>query len=124
MGDPEPIDFGILADAGFPLETYETGQKIFVAEDPAACLYVVKSGRIEIVSYVTVLDSVGPHDIFGEMSLIDGGVRSATAVAAEPSIVAPVNREAFIYLVQRNPDFALQVMRVLVKRIRGMNESL
>ncbi|MGD9785268.1 MAG: Crp/Fnr family transcriptional regulator [Hyphomicrobiaceae bacterium] len=124
MSVGQDFDFGLLAEGGFPLRTLATGEKVFAAEDKAEHLFVVKSGRVEIVAFGTVLDVIGPGGIFGEMALIDGGVRSASAVAAEPSEVAPVNREAFVFLVGRNPDFALQVMRVLVKRIRGMNESL
>jgi CRP/FNR family cyclic AMP-dependent transcriptional regulator len=71
-----------------------------------------------------VLESVGPNGIFGEMALIDGSPRSATAVAAEPTEVAPIDRAAFAHLVRQNPDFALQVLRLLAARLRQMNASL
>jgi CRP-like cAMP-binding protein len=62
--------------------------------------------------------------MFGEMALIDGSSRSATAVAAEPTEVAPIDKTAFAHLVRQDPDFALRVMRLLTQRIRQMNASL
>jgi len=62
--------------------------------------------------------------VFGEMALIDGSPRSATAIAAEASEVAPIDQAAFTHLVRHDPEFALRVMRILAGRIRQMNASL
>ena len=117
------FDFALLADAGFPLVRFEAGDKIFSIGDPGDCLYVIKSGRVSIVSYGSILDVIGAGGIFGEMSLIDGSPRSANAVAREASELAPVNRAAFVHLVRHRPEFALTVMQVLSTRLRRMNES-
>lgn len=119
-----PIDFGFLTRIGFPLRSYAAGEKVFVRDEEGDAMYAVRSGRVNIVALGTVVESIGPDGIFGEMALIDGSPRSATAVAAEPTEVAPINKKAFLHLVQQNPDFALQVMRLLVSRLRQMNESL
>ena len=62
--------------------------------------------------------------MFGEMALIDGSPRSATAVASEACELAPIDKAAFAHLVRQDPDFALRVMRLLAQRLRQMNESL
>jgi CRP/FNR family cyclic AMP-dependent transcriptional regulator len=118
------LDFSLLTRAGFPLQRYAAGDKIFVQDDEGSAMYVVRSGHVNILTYGTVLDSVGPNGMFGEMSLIDGSPRSATAVASEPTEVAPIDRAAFAHLVRQDPEFALRVMRLLAARIRQMNASL
>ncbi len=118
------FDFGFLARGGFPLQRYEAGEDVFVQDDDGTCMYVVRSGKVSILASGMVLENIGPGGIFGEMALIDGSPRSATAVAREPTELAPIDRTAFLYLVQENPNFALEVMQLMAKRIRRMNENL
>jgi CRP/FNR family cyclic AMP-dependent transcriptional regulator len=118
------LDFSLLTRAGFPLERYAAGERIFVEDDEGRAMYVVRSGRVTILTHGTVLESVGPNGMFGEMALIDSAPRSATAVASEPCEVAPIDKAAFAHLVRQDPDFALRVMRLLAQRIRQMNASL
>ena len=118
------FDFSLLTEVGFPLLRYAAGDRIFLQDDEASCMYVVRSGKVNITTFGTVLESVGPYGMFGEMALIDGSQRSATAIAAEATEVAPIDRAAFAHLVRRDPEFALRVMRLLAGRIRQMNASL
>ena len=118
------FDFSLLTRAGFQLLHYAAGERIFVQDDEGSCMYVVRSGKVNITTFGTVLETVGPNGMFGEMALIDGSPRSATAVAAEATEVAPIDRRAFAHLVRQDPDFALRVMRLLASRIRHMNASL
>jgi CRP-like cAMP-binding protein len=71
-----------------------------------------------------VLENVGPNGIFGEMALIDGSPRSASAVAREPTEVAVIDEKAFLYLVGKDPAFALDLLRQLTVRLRRTTESL
>jgi CRP/FNR family cyclic AMP-dependent transcriptional regulator len=61
------------------------------------------------------------RSIFGEMALIDASARSASAVAATDAAVVPIGEKQFLFLVSRTPYFALNVMRVLVRRLRTSN---
>jgi CRP/FNR family transcriptional regulator, cyclic AMP receptor protein len=123
MAQP-PFDFDLLARGGFPLQRFEANTKIFVQDDAGKCMYVVRSGNVGILSGGTVLENIGPNGIFGEMALIDGAPRSATAVAREPTEVAVIDEKAFLYLVQRTPTFALDLLRRLTARLRRTTESL
>ena len=123
MGE-NAFDFEALVDGGYPLQRFEPDQRIFTQDDEGAAMYVVRSGKVAIMSAGAVLESIGPNGIFGEMALIDGSARSASAVAREPTEVAVIDERAFLYLVERNPGFALDLMRRLAKRLRRMNESL
>lgn len=124
MAPSSNFDFGLLARNGVPLQRFAAGDKIFVTEDDAKVMYVVRSGRVNIMASGVVLESIGPGGLFGEMALIDGAPRSATAVAAEETEAAPIDRTAFLFMVRQSPDFALEVMSVLATRIRRMNEQL
>ena len=118
------FDFDLLEREGFPLRHLQEGEKVFVADDEAGCMYVVRSGKVKITSSGTILENIGPSGLFGEMALIDGAPRSATAIALEPTEVVEIDESAFLTLVQQNPNFALYVMRKLAERLRRMNESV
>src|SRR6266480_1544031 len=76
-------------------------------------LFVVLDGK-------TVIVSLGKGEFFGEMAVIDGSARSATAIAAAPSTrVMRINHARFVYLVSQQPAFALMVMDALRKRLRA-----
>jgi CRP-like cAMP-binding protein len=118
------FDFDLLESNGFPLQRFEADRKIFVRDDTGKCMYVVRSGKVSIMAAGAVLENVGPNGIFGEMALIDGSPRSATAVAREPTEVAVIDERTFLYLVDKDPRFALQILRLLAARLRRMTESM
>ena len=120
----EGFDFEGLVRAGYPLQRFEPEQRIFTQDDEGAAMYAVRSGKVAIMAGGAVLESIGPNGIFGEMALIDGSPRSATAIAREPTELAVIDERAFLYLVERNPGFALELLRRLTKRLRRMNDSL
>ncbi len=117
----ESIDFGILAGSGAPAREFKAGDVIFKEGDAAAEFFVIQSGRVEIRHGDRVLDTLSDHAIFGEMALIDPAPRSATAVAATDARLVPVGEKQFLFLVSRTPYFALNVMRVLARRLRASN---
>ena len=118
------FDFEELARGGVPMMSFESGQKVFLQDDPGDFMYIVRSGQVNIITYGTVLENVGANGIFGEMALIDDSPRSAAAIAAETTVVAQIDKAAFVRMVQAEPEIALYVMSLLATRIRRMNESL
>jgi CRP-like cAMP-binding protein len=119
-----PIDFGILAGGGAPVRDFKAGEVIFKEGDPAAEFFVIQSGRVDIQLGNRLLGSLGEHDIFGEMALIDAAPRSATAVAKTDVKLVPVAEKQFLFLVSRTPYFALNVMRTLARRLRAQNATM
>jgi CRP/FNR family cyclic AMP-dependent transcriptional regulator len=119
-----PIDFGILAGGGAPVRDFKAGEVIFKEGDPAAEFFVIQSGRVDIQLGNRLLGSLGEHDIFGEMALIDAAPRSATAVAKTDVKLVPVAEKQFLFLVSRTPYFALNVMRTLARRLRAQNATV
>ena len=118
------FDFELLEKGGFKLRSFETDEIIFLSGDEGSEMFVVKSGKVHIIAGGVIVEHIEANGIFGEMTLIDGSPRSATAKAAEKTDVAPIDRETFVYLVQKTPDFALNIMQLLTHRIRQMNEYI
>jgi CRP/FNR family transcriptional regulator, cyclic AMP receptor protein len=119
-----PIDFGILAGAGAPVREFKAGDLIFKEGDSGAEFFVIKSGKVDIQLGNRLLGTLGDHDIFGEMALIDTAPRSATAVAKTDVTLVPVGEKQFLFMVSRTPYFALNVMRTLARRLRSTNNSM
>ena len=88
-------------------------------------MYVVKEGSADILVSGKVVATVGPGEVFGEMSLIDDRApHSAAVVARTDCHHVPVDEKRFLFLVQQTPYFAIQVMRVIAERLRRMNEII
>jgi CRP-like cAMP-binding protein len=118
------IDFGILAGAGAPVREFKAGEVIFNQGDAASEFFVIQSGKVEIRLGNRLLSTLGEHDIFGEMALIDPAPRSASAIAATDVKLVPVGEKQFLFLVSRTPHFALNVMRTLARRLRSTNTTM
>lgn len=118
------LDFGLLAGAGAPVRAFKAGDVIFKEGDPAEEFFVVKTGSVEIRLGNRLLRTLPERSIFGEMAIIDHGPRSATAIAATDAELVPVGEKQFLFLVSRTPYFALNVMRVLVDRLRSSNSVI
>lgn len=84
-------------------------------------MFGVVDGVVELRRDDDLIASVGPGGTFGELAIIDDGLRSLTAVATEPATVVAIDEKAFIYLVHETPMFALQVMRSIAARLREVD---
>jgi CRP/FNR family cyclic AMP-dependent transcriptional regulator len=124
MSEDRPFDFSILDRIGAPYRHFEAGEKIFLEEEMGDAMYMVRSGRVDLITYGIVLENVRAGGIFGEMALIDDGPRSAAAMAAEPTEVVAINKAAFIAVIRDDPQFALRVMSLLATRLRRMNKQV
>src|SRR5580704_10291769 len=112
---------GLFSDENIAL-TFEAGRVLFKKGDPGQDLYVVKSGEIQVLDGNHVLETVTAGGIIGEMALVDGSSRSATARAITETVVIPIDERRFLFMVQQTPFFAIRVMRVMTTRLRAMNE--
>jgi CRP-like cAMP-binding protein len=119
-----PVDFRLLAGAGGAAREFKAGEVIFREGDPAQELFIVQSGEIEIRLGNRVLEVLPQYSIFGEMALIDAAPRSATAVAVSDVKLVPVSEKQFLFLISNTPYFALNVMRVMARRLRAANNTL
>ncbi|OIP72168.1 MAG: cyclic nucleotide-binding protein [Oscillatoriales cyanobacterium CG2_30_44_21] len=97
------------------------GQVIFTKGGVADRMYVVVEGEVEISIDGKFLDTTGAGGIVGEMALIDDSPRRATAIAKTECKLVPIDAKRFNFLVQQTPNFALNVMKIMVERIRKLD---
>jgi CRP/FNR family cyclic AMP-dependent transcriptional regulator len=108
------------------INEFDVDDVIFEEGSTGRELFVVLEGKIDIVKIngasKTVIVTLGKGEFFGEMAVIDGSSRSATAIAAAPHTrVMRINHARFVYLVSQQPAFALMIMDALSKRLRASN---
>jgi CRP/FNR family transcriptional regulator, cyclic AMP receptor protein len=97
------------------------GSVLFRQGEGGKLAYVVVEGELEILYHGQHLATVTAGGIAGELALIDSAPRSADCVAKTNVKVVVLDERRFTFLVQKTPDFALQVMRVMAERIRATN---
>ena len=106
---------------------FKAGELIFSQGDSGDCAYIVETGRVEIFltskSEKVVLTILGIGEILGEMSVIDGSPRSASAVALEPCEMVVVSREALFERFEASDPIVRLLITVLLRRMRFSNES-
>jgi CRP/FNR family cyclic AMP-dependent transcriptional regulator len=97
---------------------------IFREGDPGKHMYVILDGGVEIRKRTgekssRTMITLKKGDIFGEMAVVEGKPRSATAIAATDCRLLRLDEEAFYDLVFKNPDFAVKMIKTLSSRLRS-----
>ena len=109
--------------------SFRRGEVIFHHGDPAGAMHVIKSGRVKIHTpseegEETVITLYHEGECFGEMAALDGGPRSTSATAVEPTETLTLLREDLLSLLREDPDLALAIVQELIARLRRTNASL
>jgi CRP/FNR family transcriptional regulator len=129
---PGPLFHGLtpeeeaLARSYFLRRAYPKGKPVFHQGDLGQALYLVERGRVRLFrthlgGQEKTLGYVGPGEIFGEMSLLDG---SASALAEEEALLLVLHREAYLALIRRLPLIAHNLARLLAHRLREADLEL
>jgi uncharacterized membrane protein len=122
-----PADHDTLAGLWHKRELKE-GEALFHVGDKGDAMYVIQSGIIDIrvplqgpkkEMTVSVLHE---GEFFGELSIIDGLPRTATAIAAETTDLLEMKRSEFIKFLMDRPGVAISMVSVIGKRLRDTNE--
>jgi CRP/FNR family cyclic AMP-dependent transcriptional regulator len=104
--------------------SYKARTTIFSQGDTGVGLYVVKSGKAQIIQgndpdkAEEVIATAGPGDVLGEMALLDDLPRSATVVALEDTVALLLPVWEFRSFLRAHPDVALKLLGVLSRRLR------
>jgi CRP/FNR family cyclic AMP-dependent transcriptional regulator len=107
-------------------KTFEPGQVIFKEGEQGSELFIIIEGEVEIrkrtsSSTTKTLITFQKGDIFGEMALVEGKPRSATAIAVKPCRMLVINENLLDSMLENNPDFAKKMIRILSERLRKAN---
>ncbi|MEX1169890.1 MAG: Crp/Fnr family transcriptional regulator [Chloroflexota bacterium] len=115
-----------LLTAALRSRRYRRDEVIFHADDPGDSLYVVATGSVKITlssddgTEPAILTTIGPGGFFGELALLDGAPRSATAVALDAVETLVLRREAFDRLVDSEPGLRRTLLATLAAEIRRL----
>jgi hypothetical protein len=103
------------------------GEYLFELGDLGTEMYVIREGSVEILNPgidsqpLAVLEK---GDFFGEMAILEGAPRTASARAAEDSKLVQIDEATFSRLLRKDPEVAVRIMRKLSSRVRHLEELL
>ena len=105
------------------------GEVIFKSGDPGDSMFIVKSGKVELFVKDTAGQKIVLHvascpEHFGELSLLDGGSRTASATVTEGGVLLVLDREDLLQLFRKRPDAALDMLAVMGRMTRKANALL
>ncbi len=124
--DPDAVE----ALAGeFEIVDAQRGTTLFTEGDLGESLYIVLAGKVKLGrrspdGRENLVAVMGPSDQFGELSLFDPGPRTATATVVTDARLALLPKAALQAWVQDRPQIALQLLRVVARRLRRTNTML
>lgn len=107
---------------------FVAGAQIFREGDAGDGLYLVEEGLVQISALVNanerrILNHIKPGDFFGEMAVLDGEARSASAQAEIPTVTLFIGREKMLDLIERSPRVAVSLVREISQRMRDFNRK-
>lgn len=108
---------------------FRDGESIFEQGDPGEVIYLIESGQVRIFMHGAAGQELsmivhGAGDMFGEMSVIDGLPRSASARAMEDTVVFALSRDNFRKHLRRSSQLAMNFMKALSLRVRYSSEMV
>ena len=118
------LDFRIFAREACPVVDVPAGETVFHLGESGATMYVILSGRIDMVNGDRLIESLGAQEAFGMMSLIDTLPRSATARVSEGAQLAVIDRKKYQFMLHELPSFAVFIIQTLANRVRSTARAL
>jgi len=120
LSDNDLLDLATL----LKLEDYNWGFPILQKGDPASNLFIIISGRVEVMDEDGVtLAEMGRGKVFGEMSLLSGDSVTTTIMAMEPCQIAALSQKNFRHVLNRFPALQVFFYKLLVSRITTINDQ-
>ncbi len=103
---------------------FSAGDLIVQEGQPGGTFYVILEGEAKVTRKGRKLNELYPGDFFGEVSLLDGGPRTATVTAETPIVAIRLFRKEFAKLISAEPEIALKIVAELASRIRRTHRSV
>ena len=107
---------------------YAAGTVLFEEGQPGDFMYVVQHGEVEIRRQVgeiaRVLAVLYPGEFFGEMAILNGRPRSATAVVRTPATLIVIEGRTFEAMLRARPEIAMRIIKSLATRLESANQHI
>ena len=101
--------------------TFKVGEVIFREGEPGHTMFVVRAGEVRISKHVRggerTLATLGPGEFFGEMAVLSGRPRTATATAATPLTVLELDEKRFEAMIHSQGEIAARILKKLARRL-------
>jgi CRP/FNR family cyclic AMP-dependent transcriptional regulator len=129
FADMDPASLDLVA-AALRVRRFRRGETVFHAGDPGDSLFIIAAGLVKITipsdegSEPAILTTIGPGGFFGELSLLDGAARSATAVALEAVEAHVLRRDVFERLLDDEPGLRTALLVALASEIRRLTAQV
>lgn len=95
---------------------FKAGDMILQQGECGDTMYIIAEGRVEIDRNGVYIDTLEAGQIFGEIAVLESIERVASATAKTDCRLIPIDAKTFLYLIDHNRSFVLDVMRVLAER--------
>jgi CRP-like cAMP-binding protein len=111
------------------LRSFPAGTRVFHEGDSSDACYIVREGSFRVTrehsdGRAITLATLGPGEIFGELAMLDGDKRSASAEALSDGELLALPAADVLSLLARHPEIALKLVAGLVRRLRAANVRL
>lgn len=109
--------------------TFALGVTLFHQDMPGTTLYLIETGSVRVISIgrtgqELTLNVLGPGEIFGELSILDGHQRSATAITLAPTVVWLLSQVDLRDFMSKYPAMNQSMIQILVDRVRSTARRL
>jgi len=110
-------------------KTFTAQTAVFFQDDPSDSLYIVLSGSAKVFRTSEdgkdrILSTLRPGDVFGELAMIEGLVRSASVQATEDTEMLSLSRHDFEVFAQEHPPVLWKLLQALCERLRMIEHDL
>jgi CRP-like cAMP-binding protein len=99
-------------------------EEIVEAGRPGGTFYVILEGEAKVMRDGKTMDRLEPGEFFGEISLLDGGPRTASVVATTPVTAVRIFKRSFDRVVTKEPAVAAKILAVVAHRLREAERSI
>lgn len=109
-----------LADVAAALEEVrlERGERIFQKGDPGSSMYVIVSGQVRVHDQERTLTTLGEHEVFGDLAVLNSEPRSASVTALEDTHVLRLDQEPLYEIIEDHHEIARSIIQLLVRRLQ------
>ncbi len=105
------------------------GDTVVRENDIGDAMYVIKAGEVQVVKGLAegacvTLASLSAGDCFGDMSVFDAEMRSASVVAQTDCSLLKIGSNEIMDVIQENPSIAVELLKIFIQRLRAANQRI
>jgi len=117
------LDEDVLSDLSKNMKeiTIEKGETLFNKGDQEHAMFIIVDGSVQVHDNEYIFTTLNNKQFFGEYSLVDSSVRSATVTAARDSKLLELDQKSFDDVIEKKPEVWKNILIALIKRLRDYN---